>query len=318
MADIKWGYSMNQWNTVSNTIRKEQIERAFKVVSVCGFDGIEIQVGTGRWSMLGRPELIEKTFGSLDEFKSFLRSCKLEKVVSWFYDPGAFSAEECTFGRNPINPSEHDGIVEALIPFAKCLQALDALYIVVRPMPSYWQVAPVTEDKIKAAADCWNKVGKMTKEYGIKVLMHIDWLCAIHSEKDIDLILKYTDPETVGLAIDTAEFTLAGIDPKAVYEKHHDRVQLFHFKDVQVVDSLEEYKTENADMILNTGGQRKIERWFWEMGRPEGLVDFPALYKSIKAHNYSGWIIVESDQSPNPAESAMLNNWYIKNVLSKL
>jgi inosose dehydratase len=85
-----------------------------------------------------------------------------------------------------------------------------------------------------------------------------------------------------------------------------------------VIDSLNEYKTNLADRLLNDGGQRKIERWFWEMGRPEGLVDFPALYRAIKNHDYSGWIIVESDQSPNPAESAMLNNWYIKNVLDKI
>jgi inosose dehydratase len=54
------------------------------------------------------------------------------------------------------------------------------------------------------------------------------------------------------------------------------------------------------------------------MGTPQGLVDFPALIASMKEHNYRGWIVAESDQTPNPSESAMLNNWYIKHALSNV
>jgi inosose dehydratase len=159
----------------------------------------------------------------------------------------------------------------------------------------------------------------MTRDYGIQTAMHVDFLCAVHSAADIDKILEFTDPNLVGLAIDTAELTIAGINPLQLYEKHHDRVKHFHFKDAHSVDALAEYKNENADLeLLVDGGKRGIERWFWEMGMPGGLVDFPALMKSIKAHNYSGWIIAESDQSINPAESAMLNRWYVKYVLSKI
>ncbi len=315
MTGIQWGYSMNQWNTWLNTLRLEEIERAFKVVSVCGFSGIELQVGTGRWSMMGRPELIERRFGSQERFNLFLHECNLDKVVSWYYDPGSFIQEENTFGRDPADPKAHAGIIEAVEPFARYLQGLGGSFIVVRPMLSYWQAAPVTGDKIRAAAACWNKVGRMTGNYGIKVLLDPDFLCAIRSVEDLDHLLAETDPAYVGLAINTADFKLAGMDPVAVFEKHADRVSLFYFKDVQVEDTLSEYKLEHADSILNTGGQRKIERWFWEMGRPEGLVDFPALFKSIKAHSFDGWIMAESDQSPNPAESAMLNCWYIRHEL---
>jgi len=40
--------------------------------------------------------------------------------------------------------------------------------------------------------------------------------------------------------------------------------------------------------------------------------------KSIRRHNYAGWIVVECDQAVKPAaESAMLNRWYINKVLLK-
>ena len=186
-------------------------------------------------------------------------------------------------------------------------------------MGSYWREAPVTMDKIKNAAECWNKVGKMTRDYGIDTAIHIDFLSALHTMDDIAKMMEFTDPELVGLAIDTAEMTIAGIDPVELYEEYHSRVKHFHFKDTHNVDAHGEYKEKNAEIhLLDGGGEQRVERWFWEMGTLEGLVDFPALMKSIKKHNYKGWIIAESDQALNPAECVMLNNWYIKNVLNRI
>jgi inosose dehydratase len=52
------------------------------------------------------------------------------------------------------------------------------------------------------------------------------------------------------------------------------------------------------------------------MGTPGGLVDFPAMLSRMQARGYDGWIVVESDQSPYPATSAMLNGWYLNRVLT--
>ena len=120
-----------------------------------------------------------------------------------------------------------------------------------------------------------------------------------------------------GRGLDTAEFTIAGIDPVKFYEKHHARVKHFHFKDAVNTDAQEEYKGQNADVhLLNGGGKRGIERWFHEMGTPGGLVDFKSLYRAMKRHDYDGWVVAESDQTHQPEESVMLNGWYVKRVLS--
>ena len=54
------------------------------------------------------------------------------------------------------------------------------------------------------------------------------------------------------------------------------------------------------------------------MGTPGGLVDFPALLAAMQGGGYQGWIVAESDQSPYPATSAMLNGWYVKHKLTAL
>ena len=65
-----------------------------------------------------------------------------------------------------------------------------------------------------------------------------------------------------------------------------------------------------------------MKRWFWEMGTPEGLVDFPALMRAMKKHGYRGWVSVEHDgpdrTGGNYAESTCIAKWYIDNVLNPI
>jgi len=191
--------------------------------------------------------------------------------------------------------------------------------MVCRPIGSYWREAPVTRQKIEAAAQCWNGVGMMTAEYGVETTLHVDFLSAIHSQQDLDLLMESTDTTVVGLTIDTAELTIAGFDVVSIYERYHDRVSHFHFKDTHDRDTLNEYREPSAEIqLLSGGGQRKVSRWFWEMGTPEGLVDFPKLVRAMKAHDYDGWVIVESDRGPSAPESAMLNSWYVQKILSRV
>lgn len=318
---IKWGYSLSAWNHEENSVRKDRNERTFKTISAAGFTGVELLVGSGRWCPLGRPSNIQYIYGDADDFNRYLhKNVNIDQLITWDYDPGAMAAEEDTMGRDPSDPAQHGDITEAVKPYVEFLAQVGSKYLVVRPMLSWWKVNPVTDEKIKTAAECWNKAGKMAAAYGLKILMHIDWLCAANSEKAIDLLMAETDPSLVGLCIDTAELAMVGIDPVALYEKYADRVGLFHFKDARIADTLQEYKKPFAEEILKNGGERKIDRWFWEMGRTEqpGLVDFISLMKAIKSHGYDGWIVVESDQSPDPAASVLYNSWYIQNVLEKV
>ncbi len=306
MAEIRWGYAINQWrNTEVDLVRQEQRESALKVISVCGFTGVEITNAA-----IGGPELVNAYFGSIHKFLDFVHSCGVDRVCSFFAD----------LGGDPGNPEDHPRMVESAKVIASFLQQTGGKCLVVRPIGSYWKEAPsLIEKKITTVGDCWSKVGKATREVGIDTVLHPDFLCAIHDSGDIDKILQASDPTYVGLAIDTAELAIAGVDPGEVYERHADRVRHFHFKDACFTDTLAEYKIVNAEVqLLNGGGKREIERWFFEMGTHSGLVDFRGLMKSIKQHNYDGWIVVESDQSPHVEESCMLNGWYVRQVLSKV
>jgi len=306
MANIRWGYAINQWRVnETDLVTKEQRESALKVLSVSGFRAVEIGDNA-----IGGPEIVTAYFGSVHGLKDFLNSCGMDRVCSYFGNLGGGSA---------TNPGDHVRLSEAAKRLAGFLAELGGSCLVVRPLGSYWREAPITQEKLRIVADCWNRVGRTTKSEGIQTALHIDFLCGVRKESDLDELVKVSDLATVGLALDTAELAIAGIDPVKFYEKHYARVKHFHFKDAVLADTLDEYKEPNADVqLLNGGGKRQIDRWFYEMGTPGGLVNFPALVKAMNQHNYDGWVVAESDQSPHAEESVMLNGWYVRQVLSKL
>jgi len=306
MANIRWGYAINQWrNNETDLVTKEQRESALKVLSVCGFRAVEITDGA-----IGGPEIIPEYFGSVHGFRDFLNRCGVDRVCSYFGGLG---------GGSPANAADRNRMVESAKRLTGFLAELGGSCLAVRAMGSYWREAPVTPEKLKIVADSWNAVGRATKNEGTQLALHADFLCGVRKESDLEQLLKLTDDDAVGLTVDTAELTIAGIDPVKFYEKHFARVKHFHFKDAVATDTMDEYAQPNADVhLLNGGGKRQIERWFYEMGTPGGKVDFRSLFRAMKQQEYDGWVVAESDQSPHAEESAMLNGWYVKQVLAKL
>lgn len=317
---INWGYAYNQWKfSWQDFARVDDNLRALKVTAACGFRAIELTAGTGPWNPLGRPESIRMAFGSPAKFMLALRDCGIERISSTFYDPNQLSFEEFHHGLTQTRREDHAGILAIAGIHARFLAEVGGNLLVVRPLPSYSSEGALNEARLQAAAECWNQVGEMTRALGLRTVLHLDALSALRSTEELDRLLKLTDAQNIGLAIDTAELTIAGHDVTAFYRRYHPRVWHVQFKDALAVDSLDEYKLPNAERaMIQAGGTRKIARWFSEMGTPDGLVDFPGLLAAMRELNYSGWIIVESDKGPQPAASAMmLNSWYVQHVLKE-
>ena len=176
MADIKWGYAVNQWRNLEvDLVRKDQMESAFKVISVCGFNAIEITD-----TAIGSHDYIPGLFGSVRNFMNFLNDCGIERVCSFFYG---------YYWGSPLNPADHGKLAEEAGRTAEFIAQLGASRFVARPMGPYFKEAPITDDKIKTVAECWSKVGEATKRAGVETAMHSDFLCGIRNESDIDKLL---------------------------------------------------------------------------------------------------------------------------------
>ena len=321
MTGIRWGYALNQWDTnIDAFVRKRDHERAFKTISISGFSGVELTAESfGPWEPLGSPEQIANLYGSLDGFRRVLAECALDGVSSYVYDPFIGFDVEMGRGHDPLDPEAVPQITATAVWFAEALAALGGEVLVVRPCGSAWQTGALDDAQIAALAACWNTVGAAVAATGVSLALHFDFLSALRLDDGLARLLDATDPELVGLALDTAEFAVAGLDPVAVFERHADRVRHVQLKNAHNVVDDAEALTPHAEQFVRTeGGARRIERWFFEPTDEGGLVDFESFVRTLARHGYTGWIVVESDQSPHPAESAMVSGWYVQKVLAPL
>ena len=317
MTDIRWGYALNQWKPqFDDFVRREQHERALKTISIAGFEGAELTAGTGRWEPLGNPQQIAANFGSLEGFRDFLGACGVDAVSSFVYDPQQRSSEHLTGPLSPLADSDTPAIVARAVWFAEALTQLGGTVLVVRPAPSAGDVEPLDDSALDRLAACWQAVGRATLAHGVRTALHVDFLSALRRDNALDRLLDRTDPQLVGLALDTGEDTVAGIDPIRTIERHGERIRHVQFKDALAVDEAEEYRQPHAEYaVRQRGGAREIPRWFGEPGIDGGLVDFPAITRALVAARYSGWIVMESDQSPHPAASALMAGYLMQREL---
>jgi len=309
----RWGYAINQWKpNFDYFTRREQHERAFKTLSAGGFRAIELRAGTGRWEPLGRPEQIAANFGSARGFVDFLAGCGIDRVASLFWDPGEPNTEEPAPPRSPLEPGDHAGIVESAGVFARFLQDVGGTCLVVRALPGAWRTGALSREQLDVACACWDDVAEMTASFGVTLALHVDFLSPLRTLADVAALLERT---RAGLALDTAELAIADIDPVAVARDHGARVAHVHLKDARAtVDG--EFATADAEKhVVLAGGERGVERWFWELG--EGSVDIAGVVAALRSHDYDGWWIVESDHSPAPPESALLNAWTVQRTLAR-
>lgn len=315
---LRWAYGLNQWNSRLDVfVRHEDQQRALRTLAASGFEAVELPSGTGRWDNIARPEVILQNHGTADGFLGFLRAGGVQQVSSVYWDPSAPTEEEERYAfRFARNPEDSDALVAWSRPLVDFTAAVGAEQLVARPAHSAWMGPPLAPAEFAVLGDLWNRIGRLAADAGTRLALHYDCLSAVHSVDDLERLLDATDPALVGFALDTAELTIGGIDPVAFYESHADRVTHVHLKDTRFRDTGQEYRMPGAEStMLKGGGGRRIARWFFELGTEDGLVDVPAFVAALRAHNFAGWVVVESDHGGSPAELCLLNSWYLQHEL---
>ena len=165
--------------------------------------------------------------------------------------------------------------------------------------------------------DQWTKAAKgveqiargVRDETGLRTVFHHHCAGYVETPDEIDALMSRTDPELVGLCLDSGHATYGCGSPPDPLARHRARIWHVHFKDCEP----------------NVAARARREEWdyqtalrhgvFCELGK--GSVDFPALLKELQGTGFDGWIVVEQDVLPAmgaPLESAKRNREYLKSI----
>lgn len=155
-----------------------------------------------------------------------------------------------------------------------------------------------------------NRVARAIREQtGLRSVFHHHCAGYVETPDEVARLMEMTDPEIIGLCLDTGHYTYGGGDPLEALRRYRDRIWHVHFKDCHP-DVAARARAEGWDYF-----QAVRHGVFCELG--QGMVNFPAIVEDLKASGYDGWIVVEQDVLPemgSPLASARRNREYLRSL----
>jgi inosose dehydratase len=167
--------------------------------------------------------------------------------------------------------------------------------------PDQWQVFAAGAERIAEA---------VKSQTGLRLVFHHHCAGYVETPQEVETLLGLTDPDLVGLCLDTGHYQFAGGDPLKFLQKHSSRAWHIHFKDCHPAVA-DRSRSEGWDYF------KSVEQGvFCELG--QGGVDFPAIKAELEKNAYDGWIVVEQDILPGapgrPFDSALRNRAYLRSI----
>ena len=146
--------------------------------------------------------------------------------------------------------------------------------------------------------------------YGLRAAFHPHGGTYVENPDEVEALLAHTDPDLVGLCLDTGHLLFGGGDPAALVRRHGRRVGHVHVKDVDV-SRLQSLLAQG----LNYAEIAKRDT-FVELGR--GSVNLAAVAAGLREAGYRGWLVVEQDrvvtENSDTLRSAAHNRAYVRRV----
>jgi inosose dehydratase len=132
-------------------------------------------------------------------------------------------------------------------------------------------------------------IAALAGDSGLRAVFHPHVGSYVEFEDEIEKCVQMLD-SSVGLCLDTGHAAYAGLDPVALYETYAERIQYFHFKDV-------DEKMRTRVLTEKLGWEEAVaDGIFRPLGG--GLVDFSRLRDALDLGNFQGWATVEQDTEP--------------------
>jgi inosose dehydratase len=155
------------------------------------------------------------------------------------------------------------------------------------------------------APDPWKRLIETThrvadlarKKFSLQLTFHPHAQTHVETEAQIEKLLEDTDPGRVSLCLDTGHHAYAGGDPVRFFKRHHERIPYLHLKSV---DPALQKKVQSEGIPFSKAVEMGV---FCDPS--EGAVNCEALHDALRAVRYDGWLTVEQDMYPCPAEKPL-------------
>jgi inosose dehydratase len=220
-----------------------------------------------------------------------------------------------------VNKEHHEAGLHTVLKVGKLLVALGAQHVVLSDdngaVPALVKQAgqrtgsaldPAGWDVFASGVDYIAK--RAYEELGLGLVFHHHCAGYVETPEETAALLERTDPQYVGLCLDTGHCHYGGGDAVSCLKRYGKRVRYLHFKDYQPEIGAQ-CRQGKADYF------KAVEAGvFCPLG--QGAVDFPGLLAALESLGYDGWTVVEQDILTDdvnaPKRYAQANRDYLKTL----
>ncbi|MHB1317884.1 MAG: TIM barrel protein, partial [Anaerolineae bacterium] len=146
-------------------------------------------------------------------------------------------------------------------------------------------------------------------ETGLRTVFHHHCGGYVETPAEIERLMSLTDPDLLGLCLDTGHCMYGGGDPLALLQRYRTRIWHVHLKDMDPAITVRA-RAEGWGYF-----QAVAHGVFCELGR--GAVPLKGILSMLGSTSYDGWLVVEQDVLPSmgsPRDSAQRNRDYLSRI----
>lgn len=167
------------------------------------------------------------------------------------------------------------------------------------------------DEQWQIVANGVNRIAQaLQAQLGLSTVFHHHGAGYIETPAEVRALMQRTDPDLVGLCLDTGHWHFGGGDAVACIQEYGQRVRYLHLKDCDAKVH-QQVRQENLDYF-----QAVAAGIFCELG--QGCVDFPAVVAEMEKVGYDGWAVVEQDvlieDAAAPKRISQANRDYLSSI----
>jgi inosose dehydratase len=137
--------------------------------------------------------------------------------------------------------------------------------------------------------DNLHRAAELCRSEGLEPVLHPHAGTYVETADEIARVMDRIDPSIIGLCLDTGHFRFGGADPARSVDDYHELIRHVHVKDCRT--------SVMADVRREGKGLEEALRRgvFCPLGEGDAGID--AVIEALRAHDYTGWLVIEQDQA---------------------
>jgi inosose dehydratase len=211
-----------------------------------------------------------------------------------------------------FQPDRLKADIESLMTVARLLAALDCPYVVVADgMAVPGEPAP-NDAAWRSAAAAMENIARQLLSLRLQLVFHLEAGSHLATPEDQDRLCAFTDPELVGICLDTGHYAYSFGNPRDAVRQYDNRIRYVHLKDV---DAVVRERVTQQSLDFYTAVRSGI---FTPLGR--GCADIAGVVADLMSLNYRGWIVAEQDillplsQPGTPLDNARASRAFLRGL----